>query len=608
VLVTLTDLDRDQITLRCERAISLDYPDYTLIIYPWFLYEKLELALEALLDSDEFYVANALMLFGQSQPQRQSGPLLAEHSELNATQRQAVQLCRDSQLAFVWGPPGTGKTTTLGHIVTELLHQGQRILVTSTTNAAVDQALAKLAGMTELQKSFERGQIVRIGQSSADTFGTGLRDVVERLNAQQQAQLKRWRNRGQDVHRQLKACDQILDQLRTEAQPLQLDLFEEVTTVLISERDLAPVFSRKRAQDLLNQPPDQQRLQVQRRRQRLETVRDLAQQKIDQLSQILRQQEASVVQQARVILATMTNVYLSSLLTPERFDAVIVEEAGMAILPVLFYCAALARHKAIMVGDPQQLPPIVQSRDGYVYRAMGRNIFEVAAQNAPIDEFVVMLDVQYRMHPVIGDLVSRLFYEGKLRHSDNTGERAEIATRPPYPGQPLVVIDTAGQTTCTTETGSYSRFNEKTASLCVDLAVEAVRAGLDSVAIITPYVAQSRLIRQRLARFRREASQVECRTIHRFQGSERDLVIIDTVDTEPFRPGVLLTDQTPISSAKNLLNVSLSRARGKLIILADVTYFRRRSPDSLINELLDQAGRTGIQVTWTKLNSPRARP
>jgi hypothetical protein len=90
VLVTLTGLDQDQVTLRSERAIGLDYADYTPIIYPWFLYEKLELTLGGLLDSEEFYVANALMLFGQGRPQRQPRPLLAEHSELNATQRQAV--------------------------------------------------------------------------------------------------------------------------------------------------------------------------------------------------------------------------------------------------------------------------------------------------------------------------------------------------------------------------------------------------------------------------------------------------------------------------------------------------------------------------------------
>jgi hypothetical protein len=61
---------------------------------------------------------------------------------------------------------------------------------------------------------------------------------------------------------------------------------------------------------------------------------------------------------------------------------------------------------------------------------------------------------------------------------------------------------------------------------------------------------------------------------------------------------VLLTDQSPISSAKNLLNVSLSRARGKLIILADVAYFQRASPGSLINEMLAQASQTGIRASF----------
>lgn len=54
----------------------------------------------------------------------------------------------------------------------------------------------------------------------------------------------------------------------------------------------------------------------------------------------LRSREACAIQGARVILATMTNVCVSGLLQRERFDVVIVEEAGMAILPTLFYCGA----------------------------------------------------------------------------------------------------------------------------------------------------------------------------------------------------------------------------------------------------------------------------
>ncbi len=602
-LVTITAINQAEITLRSKRNIALNYHDYTLLIYPWFLYEKLKLALESLPTSDDFYVPHALLLFGQGQAHRTPRSLQAEHTELNTGQRKALQLCSDSNLAFVWGPPGTGKTTTLSHIVTELLSQGQRILLTSTTNAAVDQALVKLAALPQMQKVFAQGQVVRIGQTNgigltnAETFRASLSQVVRQLNTKTQAQLEQLRERRQQASRQKKRSDLILKKLRTDTQPLQLDLFREVKSETITIRDLRPLFSEKLAHTILGLSATQQQELLGRRRQRLETVEELSRQKMAQLSRELSRQETTVVQNAQVILATMTNVYLSGLLNPERFDTVIVEEAGMAILPTLFYCAALARTKVVIVGDPQQLPPIVQSRDEYVQRAMGRNIFEVAAQKSLTAETMVMLDVQYRMHPLIGNLVSKLFYEGKLRHDKNTSERDQIAGKRPYPGSPLLVIDTEGQTTCATEENGFSRLNEKTAQLCVELALEAVRSGVDSVAIITPYIAQSRLIRQRLSRFQREANRIECRTVHRFQGGERDIVILDTVDTVPLSPGILLADHSPASSSSNLINVSLSRARGKLIIISDVSYFKRNSPHSIINDMLDQAMQTGVRVS-----------
>ncbi len=595
-LVTVADLNQAEVTLRSERPVSLDAAGYILVIYPWFLYERLKDALASLPAPADFYPETALRLFGQEQPHQQPRPLHTQITGLNASQLRAVQLCSDSNLAFVWGPPGTGKTTTLGHIVAELLGQGQRILITSTTNAAVDQALANLAGQPGMRPVFELGQIIRLGQVSGETFGTGLSETVRRLNTAKQARLEQLRARLRLAERQIEQCETLLVKLATITRPVQLDLFQEIRSAALTAWDLTPVFGEKLAGRIAALAADRQQDRLAGRRQRLERVIELSRQQAAQIGQELRRQESGVVQKTRVILATMTNVYLSRLLQAERFDTVIVEEAGMAILPTLFYCAALARHKIIMVGDPQQLPPIVQSRDDYVYRAMGRNIFEVTAQKPWTEVTRVMLDIQYRMHPVIGDLVSRLFYEGQLRHGENTAARAEIAAKQPYPGAPLIVVDTAGRTTAATEAGSFSRFNEVTAQLCIDLAVEAVRAGIESVAIITPYVAQSRLIRQLLARFQREAAAIECRTVHRFQGGERDMVILDTADTAPLAPGVLLTGASPGAGAANLLNVSLSRARGKLVILADVAYFRRTTPGSLINDLLAQAGQAGILV------------
>jgi superfamily I DNA and/or RNA helicase len=597
LLVTITGIEQAEVTLRSERKINPNCQNYTLTIYPWFLYEKLKLALEALLTSDAFFVTNALLLFGKGTPHQQPRPLQARHLGLNPSQRQAVQLCSDSNLAFIWGPPGTGKTTTLAHIVSELLSQEQRILITSTTNAAVDQALASLVKLADMQQSFERGQVVRIGQAGAETFGAGLAEVVQQLNAQTQRRLERLRQRHQQLRHQLEQCRLILEKLEANVQPLQLGLFHEPKQETLSPIDLTAVFSANYAHNIMRLSLEQQQALLKRRQARLETALALCQAKITHYNQELRASEGAVVQRARVILATMTNVYLSSLLNPERFDVVIAEEAGMAILPSLFYCAALARAKLIMVGDPKQLPPIVQSRDDYVYKAMGRNIFEIAAQNPAYDETVVMLDTQYRMHPTIGNLVSALFYDGKLRHGENTAGRITIAERAPYPGAPLVVLDTARQTRCAAEDGGFSRYNEKSAQLCSTLALEAVRAGVESVAIITPYVAQSRLIRQQLSRYRHEARQIDCQTVHRFQGGERDLVIFDTVDASPLPPGVLLAGQAPTASSSNLINVSISRARGKLIIISDVAYFQHHSPRGIITGMLAQAIQAGVRVT-----------
>lgn len=597
-LVTITDLGQTEVTIRSERKIDLGYQDYVLVIYPWFLYERLKLALESLLESEDYFVSNALLLFGKEAPQKQPPhPLRADHTELNHSQQQAVQLCSDSNLAFVWGPPGTGKTTTLGHIVTELLAQGQRLLITSTTNAAVDQALAKLAALPDMQNYLEQGQIVRLGQANAETFGTGLNQVVKRLNVQIQGRLEQMRRRRQEIGRQIEQLDLILAKIKDNIEPVQLGLFHEARSEALSARELQAVFSGALAQTILQLSLEKQEEAAVRRRKRLERLSDLYRERISQYAQELRSKERTVTQKARLILATMSNVYLSHLLQGERFDTVIIEEAGMAILPNLFYCAALARKKVIAVGDPKQLPPIVQSKDEYVYKAMGRNIFEVSAQNPDHAGAIMMLDTQYRMHPLIGDLVSALFYDGKLRNGENTRTRGDIANKKPYPGFPLVVVDTGRQTTCATQEASFSRFNEKTAQACLDLALEAVRDGLESVAIITPYVAQSRLIRQQLSRFQREAQYVECQTVHRFQGGERDLVILDMVDTAPLPPGVLLADHSARSSSKNLINVSISRARGKLIIISDVAYFRDNSPRSVINIMLDQAIREGMKVS-----------
>ena len=589
-LVRIDRIDGSDVTLWSERPLVLTDGRAVLVIYPWFLYDKLLKVLEEI-DPHRFAVERAMTLFGKLDATFEPRELIKEHTSLNASQRAAVQLCSDSDLSFVWGPPGTGKTTTLAHIVSELLAQGLRVLVLSTTNAALDQALEKIAADPEMGEAIHAGTVVRIGRSDGPTFGAGVRDVVMRLNAVHKKALDRMLSRRPAVALAVRACEEALHALSDADVPFQESLFGGARPRR-PPAHLEEIFSALRAGSLQDLAPADLAGIVRRRATRLARALTLYDTAIAARRQALRNKERDVVDGASLILSTLTNGYFSPLMLDQRFDVLIVEEASMAVLPALFYAACLGRRKTVIVGDPCQLPSIVQSTADYVRKVMGRNIFDVAVAEPLSSPLVAMLDVQYRMHPLIGELVSDLFYAGRLKHGGNLVMRERIAAGEPYAGTPLVVLDTAGCTRCEPGSGGQSRINIITVDLCVDLAIRAVRTGANSVAIITPYVDQARAIRARLeaqAGDQRDPRQIECSTVHRFQGQERDVVILDTVDAEPMKPGVLLSERGAHSTAQHLINVAISRARGKLIVVADVRYFEQRAAGSAVTTMIARA-------------------
>ena len=590
--VTIERVEDLRVTMSSLAPLDLTARPIALVVAPWFLYDRLLQAL-AELDVDRHAVGLALTLFGKRPHRRVAGPLRCDHDALNASQRAAVQLCSDSDLAFLWGPPGTGKTATLTHVIEELLAQDQRILLASTTNGAIDQVLAKLAAQPWFAPAVEAGTLIRLGRSDEDTFGAELADVVGRMQGKHRTSLDQLRARIAGVEQQLRNGELLLAELAVAVVPQQ-SLFAEPPARL-RPAALASVFPPGLADVVARTPPRDQAAALTQRLARLTRLRTLAKQRVALHTAAIRDLEAQVVGNARVVMCTLTNAYLSPLMKSQRFDVFIAEEAGMAALPALFCAACLCRGKAIMVGDPRQLPPIVQSRDELAQRAIGRSVFEVTIPDPTRSDVVAMLDVQYRMHPVIGGLVGRLFYGGRLTHGADAARNDAIASRAPYPGLPLVVLDTAARTTCQRSAKGTSRVNPTSAELTADLALEAVTGGAASVAVITPYAAQARDIRRLLAA-RRIADAVDCSTIHRFQGRECDVVLIDLVDAAPMRPGILLSGSAGQSDAANLLNVSLSRARGKLVIVADVGYFEDSAPAGIVTAILRDASRDGARV------------
>ena len=585
-LVRVERFEGASVVLWCDRRIELGSGEASLVIYPWFLYEKL-LKVLGEINLNRFSVERAMALFGKLRPTSQRRELLREHAALNASQRAAVQLCSDSDLAFVWGPPGTGKTTTLAHIANEMLLQGMRVLILSTTNAALDQVLAKLAAESGMCEAIDAGKIVRIGRSDGSTFGASLSDVLARINKVHQTAIDRMLRRRPAVDLALRQCEKALETLSAAAEPFQESLFGDVKPRKRMP-DLADIFSKQRTTELRSLAPADLAELIRRRSARLLRVHELCNRGIAERKSALVRKEREVVDAASLVLSTLTNSYFSPLMQEQRFDVVIADEASMAVLPALFYAACLGNRKTIMVGDPCQLPSIVESNDDYVRKVMGRNIFEVAVAEPLSSPLVAMLDVQYRMHPIIGALVSDLFYSGRLNHGGDMSRLESLAALEPYSGYPLIVLDTARRTSCQQGAGQ-SRINVKTADACVDLAIRAARSGAESVAIITPYADQARTMRALLKRQADSARGIECSTVHRFQGQECDVVILDTVDADPMKPGVLLNERGPRSIAQSLINVAISRARGKLVIVADVRYFELRAPEGIVTKMIAAA-------------------
>ncbi|MFA4885040.1 MAG: AAA domain-containing protein [Desulfotomaculaceae bacterium] len=113
-----------------------------------------------------------------------------------------------------------------------------------------------------------------------------------------------------------------------------------------------------------------------------------------------------------------------------------------------------------------------------------------------------------------------------------------------------------------------------------------------TVGLLTPYAAQARLLNALTAGLlgaagaRSEAAGLVAATVHRFQGAEQDAVVLDLVDSFPQRgPGGLLARREG-SVGQRLVNVAVTRARGKLFVLARRDFLESRLPgDSAVCRL-----------------------
>ncbi|MBM3931179.1 MAG: hypothetical protein FJ336_07905, partial [Sphingomonadales bacterium] len=125
-----------------EGDLGAEIDEATVVSDPLFLLQR---QIDLLSDDEPFKSAIALSSLDLA-PKPKPEPLNFPHllsEDLNFAQASSLKVLAGSSVTYIWGPPGTGKTTTLGSVVAGLALLGKKVLLVSNTNLALDTALEK---------------------------------------------------------------------------------------------------------------------------------------------------------------------------------------------------------------------------------------------------------------------------------------------------------------------------------------------------------------------------------------------------------------------------------------------------------------------------------
>lgn len=259
-----------------------------------------------------------------------------------------------------------------------------------------------------------------------------------------------------------------------------------------------------------------------------------------------------------------------------------MDEAGKATPPEILVPICLGR-KVVLVGDHKQLPPVVdetllklqdKERMNISKEDLELSLFEYLERSLS-DDCKNILDEQYRMNPVIGDLISKLFYESKL--VSKTSREEKTIPLKIYESKPLVWLSTAARPDRKEEKISDSYRNTCEAKLIFEQLLEIdEELGELKLKKETAIIAGYRGQRDRLTRLyesdykaRFHNMSIEINTVDAFQGRETDIVFYSIVRSN---------DNGKLGFLKDVrrLNVAFSRARELLVVVGDHQCAQRR--------------------------------
>ena len=269
----------------------------------------------------------------------------------------------------------------------------------------------------------------------------------------------------------------------------------------------------------------------------------------------------------RVAGATLFS--LKAIWEEDAFDVVVVDEAAQ--IPLSFAsCALLAAPRYVLVGDHRQLGPILQGRHPDPLAL--QSLFAHLTRAYP----PALLRTTYRMNAGINAFPSRVFYDGHLapeprvalgRFPHVAGGPYDALFDPKRPAVLALVEHEAFRTRCEPEA-------RVVAGIVLDRIVRQKGDPMD-IAVVSPFRAQLRLIRSLVKRGLMAAGVVGplpvIDTVERIRGQERELVVVSLVASDPDH---LAGDAAAFFYSGNRLNVTITRARTKLIVVASPLAFQ----------------------------------
>lgn len=574
---------------------------------------------------------------------------------VNASQMTAIEQAFASQISIIQGPPGTGKTQTILNIIANCLLRGKTVLVVSNNNSATQNILDKLQAnklnfiAASLGSKDNKEKFLQNQPEPPLEISQWQRNAIERKSIKRQIRsLNERMRRAYVLKNNIAETKQELNALREEARHFHASNKQTESTSMakscpssyilhlllafqtfIDHEYRSPLFrvfwALKRVvakyrlglkHEFSTTVPgpimaELQSLFYKNKIHELEasarkSEKELADLGITGAGEACAQLsteliEAELFEQQCKLNYTPEDNISNYIATPQdflkrypvvlsttfsakncfereiTFDYVIMDEASQVSIETGFLALTCAEN-AVIVGDSMQLTNIVPREQRHIITAINKefnipqpydcakNSFLQSICSVRRDIPSTMLREHYRCHPKIIGYCNQHFYNGKLivMTKDNGEDNVISVIKSPQGNH------------------ATNNYNQRE----IDIARKEVIPLLKeygSIGIITPYANQA-------VQFRQQIPGIEADTIHKYQGRERDAIVLSTVDN----------DISDFSDAPNLINVAVSRARKKLVIITSGNTQKRFGN---ISELIAYAEYNNFTVTNSNIHS-----